>query len=124
MYKYRAKLLKVVDGDTLDLLIDLGFSVHTKQRVRLFGIDTPESRTKDLREKVVGLAAKWFTKNYLKDYPLEIASFKQGKYGRYLVIVYPIKNGNALDSLNNQLLLNGLAYPYFGGNKQLIKPKF
>ena len=58
---YGAKPLKVVDGDTLDLMVDLGFSIHFKMRVRLYGVNTPESRTKDLAEKELGLKAKKFT---------------------------------------------------------------
>ena len=55
---YNAKVLRVVDGDTIDLMVDLGFSIHHKVRVRLYGINTPESRTRDLEEKALGLKAK------------------------------------------------------------------
>ena len=57
MFEYEATLDRVVDGDTIDVLIDLGFNIHTKKRVRIFGINTPESRTRDKVEKVKGLAA-------------------------------------------------------------------
>jgi micrococcal nuclease len=62
---YGATVLNVVDGDTIDLMIDLGFSIHHKIRVRLYGVNTPESRTKDLAEKELGLKAKSFTKDWL-----------------------------------------------------------
>jgi micrococcal nuclease len=58
MYEYDAKVLRVIDGDTVDALIDIGFSVWVKKRIRLYGINTPESRTRDLEEKKLGLAAK------------------------------------------------------------------
>jgi len=67
MYDYRAKIVKVVDGDTVDVDIDLGFGVWLQdERVRLVGVDTPESRTRDLTEKVFGLAAKEFVKNFVE----------------------------------------------------------
>ena len=66
MYEYKVEVLKVVDGDTIDVNIDLGFGMsYNKQRVRLMGIDTPESRTRDLEEKVYGKAAKKFLKQLL-----------------------------------------------------------
>ena len=58
MYKYNAKLIRVIDGDTIDALIDLGFDVWVKKRIRLYGINTPETRTRDLEEKKAGIAAK------------------------------------------------------------------
>ena len=67
MYQYKCKLVKVVDGDTIDVDIDLGFGVWLrKQRIRMYGIDTPESRTRDLEEKRYGLAAKEFVKQFVK----------------------------------------------------------
>ena len=69
MYDYRAKIVKVVDGDTVDVDIDLGFGVWLKdERVRLVGVDTPESRTRDLVEKAFGLAAKEFVSNFVSNY--------------------------------------------------------
>ena len=67
-YSYRVnKVLKVVDGDTIDVILDMGFDILYKQRVRLFGIDTPESRTRDLTEKKYGLMSKEFLKKHLKE---------------------------------------------------------
>ena len=68
MYEYKCELIKVVDGDTIDVLIDVGFSTYRKERVRLYGINTPECRTRDLKEKEKGLAAKARLKEILKEF--------------------------------------------------------
>jgi len=86
MYKYNAKLIRVIDGDTIDALIDLGFSVWVKKRIRLYGIDTPETRTKDLKEKKAGQAAEDRLIELLWDFDNEfvLISHGVGKYGRCL----------------------------------------
>tara|TARA_Y100000310_G_C20147461_1_gene563137 strand:+ start:75 stop:443 length:369 start_codon:yes stop_codon:yes gene_type:complete len=86
MYEYKAKVLRVVDGDTVDALIDIGFHVHLKKRIRLYGINAPESRTRDKEEKVRGLAAKARLKEILKQEKNEITikSHGVGKFGRCL----------------------------------------
>ena len=87
MYEYKCKVVRVVDGDTVDVDIDLGFGVWLrKQRVRLVGIDTPESRTKDLEEKKYGLAAKEFLTKWVTSGGLTIKTIKdaRGKFGRIL----------------------------------------
>ena len=88
MYEYRCKLVKVIDGDTMDIDIDLGFNVWLKnERVRLHGIDTPESRTRDLEEKKYGLAAKQYAIKFLDDEWLTLKINKydsKGKFGRIL----------------------------------------
>ena len=68
MFEYKAKITRVIDGDTVDAMIDLGFSVHRKIRIRLHGINTPESRTKDLEEKERGLQAKYRLRDILEEY--------------------------------------------------------
>ena len=68
MYEYKCELIKVVDGDTIDVLIDVGFSTYRKERVRLYGINTPECRTRDKEEKIKGLAAKARLKDILKEF--------------------------------------------------------
>ena len=90
MYEYKTKIVKVVDGDTVDVDIDLGFGVWLrKQRVRLFGINTPESRTRDLEEKARGLAAKDRVKNILEEnIDFELHSEELGKFGRVLGKIY------------------------------------
>ena len=87
MYEYRCKLVKVIDGDTIDVDIDLGFGVWLKkERVRLVGIDTPESRTRDLEEKKYGLAAKEFLIKWTGagELRLKTQKDKTGKFGRIL----------------------------------------
>ena len=84
MYNYKAKLIRTIDGDTIDLEIDLGFDIWHKIRVRLDNINTPESRTRDLKEKKLGLKAKKFTNNFLKGKEIIVNTNKQGKFGRFL----------------------------------------
>lgn len=91
MYTYKAKLDRVVDGDTIDVNIDLGFDISVHKRVRLAGIDTPESRTRDLEEKKRGLAAKDRLIEILNKGSLQVESKEVGKYGRVLgaLTIYP-----------------------------------
>ena len=119
MFSYFCKLQRVVDGDTIDVNIDLGFSVWHKARVRMLGIDTPESRTRNLEEKALGLASKAWLKELLKGQKLDIECSKEkGKFGRVLGIVFATdKEGNRIDC-NNQLCIEGHARPYFGGKKE------
>ena len=84
---YSAKLVRVVDGDTADAMIDLGFNTWVKKRIRFYGVDTWESRTRDLEEKKLGLAAKAYVKDLLKnsdDGKFSLISYGTGKYGRVL----------------------------------------
>tara|TARA_R110000744_G_scaffold57099_4_gene120199 strand:- start:1331 stop:1702 length:372 start_codon:yes stop_codon:yes gene_type:complete len=119
-YIYGAKLLRVVDGDTADCMIDLGFDTWVKARLRFRGVDTWEKRTRDKAEKVKGLAASAFTKEYLEknDGNFTIQSYGKGKYGRILAEIY-IEGEDK--SLNDLLIENGHAYIYDGGKKQLFK---
>jgi len=120
MYKYKAKLLRVVDGDTADVMIDLGFDVWVKQRLRFMGVDTWEKRTRNLEEKAKGIAASEFTKKYLEmnDGQFIIQSHGVGKYGRVLAEIFI--DGEET-SLNKLLIENGHAYVYEGGKKQTFK---
>ena len=92
MYEYAIKeVVKVVDGDTIDIVIDLGFDLSKKERVRLAGIDAPESRTRNLEEKEMGLEAKQFLTRRLEDgvdSGLRVRTEKDGKYGRMLGWIY------------------------------------
>jgi micrococcal nuclease len=120
MYEYRVKkVLAVVDGDTIDVDIDLGFNVSYTQGVRLAGIDTPESRTKDLKEKALGLEVKEHLKKQLKDaLTVTIKTEKPDsseKYGRILGWLY-INDDEK--SLNEQMIEQGYAWTYDGGTKQ------
>jgi micrococcal nuclease len=118
-YIYRVKkVLKVVDGDTIDADIDLGFSISLEKRIRLAGIDTPESRTTDKREKALGLESKEWLKNRL-EFAKNIIIRTQlpastEKYGRILGKLYI---NNEETSLNEQMVDEGYAWEYQGGSK-------
>lgn len=119
MYEYRVKKVTgVVDGDTIDVDIDLGFNVSYAQRVRLAGIDTPESRTTDKFEKSLGLEAKEYLKSKLKDAKLIVIKTEKPdsseKYGRILGWLYV--DGNTI-SVNDQMIEDGYAWGYLGDTK-------
>ena len=119
-YGYSCKLDRVVDGDTCDALIDLGFNTFVKKRIRFKGVDTWESRTRDKAEKVKGLAAKAFTKDLLEnsdDGKFSIISHGKGKYGRVLGELF-VKGHEK--SVNELLKENGHAYEYDGGKKKVF----
>ena len=119
MYEYYVrKVENVVDGDTIDVIIDLGFDILFASRVRLAGIDTPESRTSDKAEKVLGLESKEYLKKYLKDAKSVIIKTEKmdssEKYGRILGWVYI--NGDT-ESLNDKMINDGYAWGYMGDTK-------
>ena len=117
------KINKVVDGDTIDVTIDLGFDLYKKERVRIAGVDTPEKRTRDLEEKALGLDATYWMKDKLTetikgDEELIIRTELKGgtgKYGRLLGWLYV---GEGDISLNEQMITEGYAWSYDGGTKQ------
>ena len=117
------KINRVVDGDTIDVTIDLGFDLYKKERVRVAGVDTPEKRTRDLEEKALGLDATKWLKDKLDgaisgDDDLIIRTELvggMGKYGRLLGWLYI---GDAEVSLNEQMIEEGYAWAYDGGTKQ------
>jgi micrococcal nuclease len=120
VYYYNAEVKRIVDGDTFDILIDLGFDTFRKGRVRLYGVNTPESRTKNLEEKKMGLAAKEFTDQWLSaannKIKVETILDKNEKYGRILARVWN-DDGKCL---NEDIISSGLAIEYFGtGDKTL-----
>lgn len=118
LYFYKAKVVKIIDGDTLDLDIDLGFDIWHAIRVRMYGIDAPETRTTNLTEKQSGLLTKEYVKNWFdkNGYDVVIKTYKEKteKYGRILADVY---NTSSSECLNNILIANNLAKPYFGDKK-------
>ena len=115
-FVYQAELDRVVDGDTVDVILDLGFDVKLhKQRVRLAGIDTPESRTRDLAEKKLGLAAKERLKELCVG-TFKIKSLGKGKYGRILGIPYT-EDGQDICQM---LIKEGHAVVYDGGKKSKV----
>ena len=122
MYKYNATLLRVVDGDTADVMFDLGFNTWAKKRLRFKGVDTWEKRTRNLEEKAKGILASEFTKEHmeLNEGKFVIQSYGTGKYGRVLAEIFVKLNGEET-SLNKLLIENGHAYVYEGGKKQVFK---
>jgi micrococcal nuclease len=118
MYEYNCKIRRVVDGDTVDVDIDLGFGTwRVDERIRLYGVDTPECRTRDDEEKAAGLLAKKFVENMLHvDGIYKLTTKEKGKFGRYLGT---IKIAGDL-TINTALVSEHLAVPYMGQNKQEI----
>ena len=123
-YNFRVTSIdKVLDGDTIDVTIDLGFDLYKKERVRIAGVDTPEKRTRDLEEKALGIDATNWLKEKLEstlagDDELTIRTELHGgvgKYGRLLGWLYV---GEESISLNEQMIDEGYAWPYDGGTKQ------
>ena len=118
MYEYKVKITRVVDGDTVDAEVDLGFDTFIKDRIRLMGLDTPESRTRNKKEKALGLAAKAYLKELLKenkgDIILRTSKEGKGKFGRILgtLLIY-----DGMTSVNQMLIDEGHARDYFGGSK-------
>jgi micrococcal nuclease len=140
-FEYNGTLVKVLDGDTIDCYIDLGFDLKIKKRIRYMGIDTWESRTRDLDEKVKGLAAKARNKELLEGGAFKLKSFGTGKFGRVLgeIFVDPTLVGEHITecianpdstidlsvdgwvSINDILIEEGHAYDYQGGKKKDFK---
>ena len=115
MFEYNAKVLRVVDGDTVDAMVDLGFTTFKKVRIRLHGINAPESRTRDLEEKKLGLAAKARLIELLEESNNEFRLYSHGvgKFGRCLGEIF--KENEV--SINRQLINEGHATEYFGGKR-------
>ena len=116
LYHYSAEVTRVVDGDTVDAFVDLGFDMHSKQRVRLYGINTPEVRTRDKAEKKAGLAAMARLQEMLRESKnkcvIKTRLDRKGKYGRVLGVLY-------VDDcdLNTKLVKEGHAKKYYGGSR-------
>ena len=124
-YIYRGKLERVVDGDTIDALIDVGFDIWIKKRIRYSGIDTWESRTRDLAEKAKGLEAKARNKELLLEISSKSGYFRLkshgvGKYGRILGEIFIEDAEGKQYNINETLIEEGHAYVYEGGKKKLF----
>tara|TARA_R110002012_G_scaffold2124_8_gene10182 strand:+ start:2803 stop:3162 length:360 start_codon:yes stop_codon:yes gene_type:complete len=119
MYTYKIKVVRVIDGDTIDASIDLGFDVSVKKRIRFMGINTPESRTRDLEEKARGLAAKARVQELLEEADeIQLTSHGVGKFGRCLGELHlSNKDGLTMINLNNKLIEEGHAVEYHGGKR-------
>ena len=117
MYEYKINLIRVIDGDTIDAEIDLGFDVKIKKRIRFMGINAPESRTRDAEEKVKGLAAKKRVTELLEDaQTVTVKSHGVGKFGRCLGELTLTQAGQEIN-LNELLISEGHATEYFGGKR-------
>ena len=124
-YIYRAKLDRVVDGDTVDALIDVGFDIWFKKRIRFMGLDTWESRTRDLEEKKLGKLAKERTRQLLEDVSSKSGYFRLkshglGKYGRGLGEPFIMDADGKQWNVNETLIAEGHAYVYDGGKKKVF----
>jgi len=124
-YIYRGKLERVVDGDTIDALIDVGFDIWVKKRIRYKGIDTWESRTRDLAEKAKGLEAKARNKELLMEVSsksgyFRLKSYGVGKYGRVLGEIFIEDTEGKQYNINETLISEGHAYIYEGGKKKVF----
>lgn len=115
MYEYLIKnIIKVIDGDTVDVLIDLGFNVSIKERIRINRIDTPESNSKNVQERQLAIEAKEFVANWLVNQnKLIIKTTKDDKYGRMLGEIFNERG----ECLNDLILQKGYAWEYDGGEK-------
>ena len=124
-YNFRVtKIVKVLDGDTIDVLIDLGFDLFKKERVRIAGVDTPEKRTRDLEEKALGLDATEWLKDKLEstidgDDELSIRTELVGGVGKYGRLLGWLYIGDSNLSLNEQMITEGYAHAYDGGTKDM-----
>ena len=119
MYEYPCKIVRVVDGDTVDVDIDLGFNhwIHN-ERIRLYGVDCPECRSRDKEEKAAGLLAKEFVEEALHvGGTYTLTTKEKGKFGRYLGTIYLTDK----TSINAALVKERLAVPYFGQSKVRVK---
>jgi len=113
MYEYRVKSVeRVVDGDTVDVILDLGFGLFKKERVRIAGVDTPEKRTRNLKEKQLGNDATEFAEKWFADGDIILRTEKDGKYGRMLGWAY-----KGEECFNHRLIDEGFAWSYLGGTK-------
>ena len=124
-YIYRGKLERVIDGDTIDALIDVGFDIWIKKRIRYSGIDTWESRTRDLEEKAKGLEAKARNKELLMEVSSKSGYFRLkshgvGKYGRVLGEIFIEDSEGKQYNINKTLISEGHAYVYEGGKKKVF----
>ena len=117
LFHYTANVTRVVDGDTIDVILDLGFNIYHKGRIRFMGINAPESRTKDAVEKEAGLAAKRYVEDWINALEnkviIETCLDEKGKFGRILGRVLNDEG----ECLNEEMVSLGHATPYFGGKR-------
>ena len=119
-YNYDVEIRRVVDGDTVDVIIDLGFKTYVKRRIRMYGINSPESRTRDLEEKARGIASKERLEELLEDNKIVMRSWGSGKYGHTLGELFIEKEtdfGPDFTNINQLLVKEGFAEHYMGGKR-------
>ena len=124
MYEYKCKVKRVVDGDTMDVILDLGFDVHHAVRVRMAGIDTPESRTRDKDEKARGKLSKAFLKESIKGKKIVLKTKikdAKGKFGRVIAEVWAEFEKGSLRNINELMIKECYAVKYNAENKALVK---
>jgi len=124
MYEYKCKVKRVVDGDTMDVILDLGFDVHHAVRVRLAGIDTPESRTRDKDEKARGKLSKAFLKESIKGKKIVLKTKikdSKGKFGRVIAEVWAEFEKGSLRNVNELMIKECYAVKYNAENKALVE---
>ena len=119
LYHYNATVSRVVDGDTIDVVLDLGFDITLKGRVRFHGMNAPESRTRDPEEKILGLESKLYVEKWVEGHDqkviIQTSLDKRGKFGRILGrILCPTSE---CDCLNDDMIKYGYAEPYDGGSR-------
>lgn len=113
MYEYKGRIVSVYDADTVTIILDLGFNVSIKEKIRLYGINCPELRTKNEKEKALAIEARDFVRELILGEEVEITVYKKGKYGRYLAGIF-LESGELLNEL---LIKKGYAREYFGVGK-------
>ena len=124
MYEYKCEVKRVVDGDTMDVILDLGFDVLHSVRVRLAGIDTPESRTRDLDEKARGKLSKAYLKESIKGKKIVLKTRlkdSRGKFGRVIAEVWAEFEEGSLRNVNELMVKESYAVKYNAENKALVK---
>ena len=124
MYEYKCKIKRVVDGDTMDVILDLGFDIHHAVRVRMAGIDTPESRTRDKDEKARGKLSKAFLKESIKGKKIVLKTKikdSKGKFGRVIAEVWAEFEKGSLRNINELMIKECYAVKYNAENKALVK---
>jgi len=124
MYEYKCQVKRVVDGDTMDVILDLGFDVHHAVRVRLAGIDTPESRTRDKDEKARGKLSKAFLKESIKGKKIVLKTKikdSKGKFGRVIAEVWAEFEKGSLRNVNELMIKECYAVKYNAENKALVE---
>ena len=118
MWEYQINVLRVLDGDTVDARIDLGFKIHHNIRIRIYGLNTPETRTRDLEEKKAGLESKAALKEWIQNADRVILkSHGVGKFGRCLGELFVRMDDDSQFSVTDRMIAEGLGKPYFGGKR-------